>query len=39
MVLTSKRLIELHPVLEDKIAVVLSVPESGIPVQLSHARL
>lgn len=31
MVLTSKRFIELNPVFEDEIAVVLSMPESGFP--------
>lgn len=37
MVLTSKRFIKLNPVFEDEIAVVLPMPESGFPVQLSHA--
>lgn len=38
-VLTSKRLIELNPVFEDEVAVVLSMPEAGFPVELSHACL
>lgn len=39
VVLTSERFIELNPVFEDEVAVVLSMPEAGFPVQLSHACL
>lgn len=39
MVLTSKRFIQLDPVFEDEIAVVLSMPESRFPMELSHACL
>lgn len=39
MILTSKRFIQLNPVLEDKVAVVLPVPEPGLPVELSHTSL
>lgn len=35
----SKRFIKLNPVFEDEIAVVLSMPESGFPMQLSHTCL
>lgn len=39
LALTSKRFIQLNPVFEDKIAVVLPMPEPGLPMELSHACL
>lgn len=37
--LTSKRLVQLNPILEDKVAVILPMPKPGLSVELSNACL
>lgn len=38
-ILTSKRFVQLNPVLEDKVAVILPVPKPRLPMELSHSGL
>lgn len=38
-ILTSKRFVQLNPVLEDKVAVILPMPKPSLPVEFSHSGL